>query len=366
MDANLRHVPFSDPQPDANRFVDIVMGRADGSRPPLVEYLVDNAVMKPIVTELLGREWVPPGPESFAAYLDMHIDFWLRMGYDFVRFETGLPFERKSLVGGRTALDVVDERGWPDEHSGTITSWEDFERFRWPEVTDESLAALEYVNGHLPEGMGLIASHGGGPFEIVSQAMSLEGICLAVKDDPELVRAVADRVGETMVRFYERLLQLDRLVMVFPGDDMGFRTGTLLHPDDLRAYFLPWHKRFAEMAHENGLPYCLHSCGNILPIVEDLIDDVKLDGKHSYEDVILPIQDFQARYGRRMAVLGGFDIHPLSVASPEEVRRHARFLMETCGARGRFAIGSGSSIPSYTPVENYLALVDEAADFRLS
>ena len=206
----------------------------------------------------------------------------------------------------------------------------------------------------------------GGPFEIVSQAMSLEGICLAVKDDPDLVKAVSDRVGETMVAFYERLLQFDRLVMVFPGDDMGFRTGTLLHPDDLRAYFLPWHKRFAEMAHAKGLPYCLHSCGNILPIVEDLIDDVKLDGKHSYEDVILPIQDFQARYGDRIAVLGGFDIHPLSMGTPEDVRRHARFLMETCGAKGRFAIGSGSSIPSYTPVENYLALVDEAADFRLS
>ena len=160
MNPDLRHVPFRNPSPDAAHFVDIVMGRADGSRPPLVEYLVDNAVMKPIVTELLGRDWVP-GTEAFAEHLDMHIDFWLRMGYDFVRFETGLPFERRSLKGGHTSLDVVEERYWPDEHVGTITSWEDFERFQWPEVTDSSLAALEYVNNHLPDGMGLIASHGG-------------------------------------------------------------------------------------------------------------------------------------------------------------------------------------------------------------
>jgi uroporphyrinogen decarboxylase len=37
-----------------------------------------------------------------------------------------------------------------------------------------------------------------------------------------------------------------------------------------------------------------------------------------------------------------------------------RRIIDICGPRGRFAIGSGNSIPSYVPVENYLALVDEA------
>ena len=361
---NLKRVPLRDPAPDAAHFVDVVMGVVDGSKPPLVEYLVDNAVMKPIVTDLMGREWV--GGEDMAAHLDMRIDFWLRMGYDFIRYETGLPFQTHSLTGGKTSLDVVDERNWPDEHTGTITDWESFERFVWPEPSDDTFAPIEYINDHLPDGMGLISSHAGGPFEIVSAIMSLEGICLAVKDAPDLVQAITDKVRGIMERFYTRLLQFDRLVMVFPGDDMGFRTGTLLHPDDLRRHFLPLHKRFAEMTHEKGLPYCVHSCGNILPIVEDLIEDVKIDGKHSYEEVILPIQDFQERFGDRIAVLGGFDIHPLSINTPDEVRRHARFLMETCGARGRFVIGSGSSIASYIPVENYLAMVDEAVDFRRS
>jgi hypothetical protein len=34
--------------------------------------------------------------------------------------------------------------------------------------------------------------------------------------------------------------------------------------------------------------------------------------------------------------------------------------MDTCGARGRYAIGSGNTVPSYVPVENYLTLIDEA------
>jgi uroporphyrinogen decarboxylase len=95
-------------------------------------------------------------------------------------------------------------------------------------------------------------------------------------------------------------------------------------------------------------------------IMEDLIADVGIDAKHSFEDAIIPVEDFQARYGDRIAVLGGMDVHRLSMHTPAQVRQHVRFLIETCGSRGRYAVGSGNSIPSYIPVENYLAMVDEA------
>ena len=52
----------------------------------------------------------------------------------------------------------------------------------------------------------------------------------------------------------------------------------------------------------------------------------------------------------------------LAAAPPEQVRYHTRRLMETCGGRGRYAIGSGNSIPSYVPLDNYLAMVDEALE----
>jgi hypothetical protein len=38
--------------------------------------------------------------------------------------------------------------------------------------------------------------------------------------------------------------------------------------------------------------------------------------------------------------------------------------MEECGARGRYAVGSGNSVPSYVPPANYLAMVEEAAGRR--
>ena len=82
---------------------------------------------------------------------------------------------------------------------------------------------------------------------------------------------VAARIGTLMTKFYEHLLDLPNLAAVFPGDDMGFKTGPLVSPDDLRALVLPWHTKFAAMAHARGLPYFLHSCGNLETIIGDLI-----------------------------------------------------------------------------------------------
>jgi uroporphyrinogen decarboxylase len=357
------HLPLRNPQPDAAAFVKTLLGEAIPERAPLVEYIVDPIIMRPALTELVGREWVDPLPgdrASQAAYWDNFIAFWQHMGYDFVRLEIGLGFPTKHVVGKDPSPGVDRDRSWVDQHHGTIGSWDDFERYAWPSLDRADLFPLEYVNDHLPEGMGLISSHGGGVYEHISAIFSYEGLCMMLYDDPELVRAVTDRVGELQAEYYEWLLTLDRLIAVFPGDDMGFRTGTLIAPDQLREFTLPWHKRYAQMAHERGLPYFLHSCGNLDTIMGDLMDEVEIDGKHSYEDAIRPAAEAHALWGDRIAILGGVDVDVLGRQDPETVRAYVRRLIDNCGPKGRFAVGSGNSIPSYVPAGNYLTMVDEA------
>ena len=364
MAVQVRNLPVARPRPDAERFIGTLMGRVHGA-PPLVEYLVDEVVLRPVVTQLLGWSWVgvTGNRETQKAYLDLFVDFWYRLGYDFVRFEQGLGFDVNRVVAPDTAAGSDKQRAWADEHRGSIQTWQDYERYPWPTVEGMDFFPFEYLNDHLPEGMGLMTCHAGGVFEHLSQIMSLEGLCLALYDHPDLVRAVVERVGNLMVGFYRHLLDLDRVIAIFQGDDMGFRTGTLIAPSGLRTYVLPWHKRFAAMAHEHGVPYFLHSCGNVEAIMEDLISDVQIDGKHSFEDAIIPAESFQARYGGRIAVLGGVDVDILAAGTPDRVRQRTRELMDRCGAKGRYAIGSGNSIPSYIPVDNYLAMVDEAVGY---
>jgi uroporphyrinogen decarboxylase len=354
-------VPLEHPAPDGREFIDILSGKSRSRRVPLVEYIVDDVVMRPVVEGMLRRIWVKPGSDrdSRRASLDNFIQFWYRMGYDFVRYEESLPLPEMKITGADPAPAATGDRLWADEHRGAIMSWGDFERYPWPKPEEFDFFAFEYLSKNLPEGMGLIACHGGGVFEHLSWIMSLEGLAVALHEEPDLVRATADRLGELMTAFYAHILDLDHLIAVFPGDDMGYRSATLVAPAVLRKFVLPWHAKFAAMTHGKGLPYFLHSCGRVDAVMEDLITGVGIDGKHSFEDAIVPVQEFQTRYGDRIAVLGGIDINILAGGTSDDVRRQTRRLITTCGERGRYAIGSGNSVPSYVPLENYIAMIDE-------
>ncbi len=348
-------VPLTDPSPDCERFIRAVTTDYEPPRVPLVEYLFNDPIRRPII-EMLGREWVEPGGDraSREAYLDNFIAFWRHMGYDFVRLELAMPFPG---VGGRESKDL--HRSFAETGAGPIASMEDFEQYAWPEPSEADFFDYEYIAANLPEGMGLIANHAGGMLEHLTTRLGYEPLCLALYDQPQLVAAVANRLGTLMEAYYRRILQLPGLIAVFPGDDMGFRSGTLIGPDHLRKYTLGWHRRFAEMTHEAGLPYFLHSCGQVADIMDDLIDDVGIDAKHSFEDAITPVAEFKRKYGDRIGVLGGVDMDKFARLSPPELRRYVRGIIDDCAPGGRFAIGAGNSMPEYIPLDNYLTFVDE-------
>ena len=113
------------------------------------------------------------------------------------------------------------------------------------------------------------------------------------------------------------------------------------------------------MAHEAGRPCILHSCGNLNEIIDDLIDEVGFDGKHSFEDTIEDVREVKHTYGRRMALLGGIDVDFLCRATPDAIRQRTRETLDTCLPGGGYCLGSGNSVTNYIPVDNYLAMLDE-------
>lgn len=369
-------IALQKPSPDIENFIRGIKGEIVPKKPLMCEYLIDDALMKKILTNLMDRQWIEKsdkteymgGQMQFSKedinimnlWLDNQIAFWYHMGYDYVRVEVSTPLPAVALVTNDTAEGNQDHnRAWQGLDEGPIRSWEDFEKYPWPKVTDESFYTHDYICRHLPDGMGFITCHAGGVYEHVSRLMGYTGMCIALFDDPALVKAVADRLGEIIQKYNEGLLQFDKLSAVFQGEDFGFNTQTLISPDDIRKYFLPWHKIFAKQVHDAGRLYFLHSCGKVDDIMDDLIDDVKIDGKHSYQDNVMPIWKYKEKWGDRVALLGGVDVHKLSTYEPDELRKYVRRIIDDCSSGGRFAIGAGNSVTSYVPLENYLTMIDE-------
>jgi uroporphyrinogen decarboxylase len=195
--------------------------------------------------------------------------------------------------------------------------------------------------------------------------MGYETLCYALHEQRDLVEAISRRL-ETMYRsIVKTMLQFDRVKVVWGSDDMGFKTGLMFSPADMREFVLPGHRLMAQMSHEAGRPYILHSCGDLSGIMDDLINDVKIDGKHSFEDTIEKVTDVKDTYGKRIALLGGMDMDFLCRADEKQVRARVRETLRKCMPGGGYCLGTGNSVANYIPLDNYLAMLDEGRRFAV-
>lgn len=353
---------FYSVKPDFNEFIGLIKGNTNNKRVHLVELGIDKEVMSYIWQKYLNRSW----PEKAVERIKERIEFFYSLGYDFVTFWPtikNIP-EFKKRITEDTAIISRKEREWVEEEIGIISSWEDFQKINWDEIDidiNEFEIAREYISQK--EGMKLMLS--ATLFEMVLEKwMGYQGLFLSLVQQPELVEAVFNAWGQKLYEFYEKLIDDEVVGGIFHADDMGFRTSTMINPKDLRKYVFPWLKKYADLAHEKGKIFCLHSCGNNRMIMEDLINYVGIDAYHSFEDSIIPIWEFQKNYPS-IAALGGVDVDKLARYSTEKLKEYVENILKKCVPNGKFALGSGNTVTNYIPPENFLTMVEVARSFRI-
>jgi uroporphyrinogen decarboxylase len=363
--------PFSvDVTPDANAFLRCLRREGTPGRVHFVDLYLDPEVQQVICDRYSLLAGISATDPHFELRKQVRLQSFL--GYDYVRCGLdGLQMPMNTASAHDTAgLAHPGGRQYEDEHIGPITTWEQFDKYPWPDTADACAESLEWLEKHLPENMCIIGSSGyasgigfGRFFKSLSSLMGYETLCFALFEQRDLVEAIVDRVTHLYCGVLERMLQFSRIKIILANDDMGFKTGPLASPSDLRQLILPAHKLMAQMSHQAGRPYVLHSCGNLALLMEHLIEDVKIDAKHSFEDVILPVTEAKRQYGHRIAILGGIDMDFISRSTPTEVRRRVRETLEVCMPGGGYALGTGNSVANYIPVDNYLAMLEEGRRF---
>jgi len=347
-------------KPDWEAFVACLRREGTPRRVHLVELYLDDEVKKALVARFGLDEGLDRRDPHFDRHLEIRIQRFL--GYDFVRLRTdALDWLLTRATVPDTAPDQqrrADGRSWMEEHRGPIASWEDFEKYPWPDPAQFHTDAIEWFSRHLPDDMCLIAgAHS--VFELTSWTMGFETLCYALYEQPDLVDAVFNRVGAIFHEGIKILCQFDRIPVLFGGDDMGYKTATMIQPQVLIEKCLPWHRKNVQVAHQHGKLYLLHSCGNLSAIMEPLIEDVKIDGRHSFEDVIESVIEAKRRYGDRIALLGGIDVDLMARKSEADVRRRVREVLEVCQPGGGYCLGTGNTACNYIPLDNFLAMIDE-------
>jgi uroporphyrinogen decarboxylase len=353
------------PAPDFAELERVLKGEQAPRRVHLVELLIDEEVLQAITGRYLGETWIPSTARAQELYVQQIVTLYYRLGYDYVPVpQWPTLWVNHPSPQWRETADTADlsrgKRAWANEGRGLISSWKDFERFPWDEIRPD-VAPYEFAARNLPDGIKIVVETNF--FEhVLETLLGYEGLFYLLYDDPELVAQVFGRWGQKTYDFYQAVVDMQEVGAIFHADDLGFKTSTLLSPDVLRQLFFPWLKKYAALAHAHGKTFWYHACGNLYNngVIEDLIDDVRIDAFHSFQDVILPVADFKARYGDRVATLGGVDLDHLTRMDEASLRGYVRNILERCMPGGRFALGSGNSVPNYTPLQNYCIMLEES------
>ena len=326
-----------------------VLRREVPPRPVLMELFMNNTVY----TKFCDPQYLG-GKEDISTMVMMASAF-ANLGYDyFTVWPSGFGFPQKAREHKQTTTL---------NHDAAISDKKSFGEYKWPEPEDFSLAHLEKAVPHVPEGIKAVMVGPGGVLENIIGIMGYDNLCEQIYADPDLVGDVAENVGKRMVRYYSMAAEYGIIGAAFGNDDWGFNTQTMLSPKHMREYIFPWHKKIVEAVHSRNKPCILHSCGNPLEVMDDIVGDIKYDGRHSYEDNIIPVEDFYEKFHDKIAVIGGIDVNFIVTKTPAEIKERSKKMLERAASRGGYALGTGNSVPEYIPVENYTAMLSAAYDF---
>ena len=316
------------------------------SRPTLFELFLNG----PLYERLAGRK---AKPGDYFDDLLLKVEAFAAAGYDYastqacqIGFPTGDRGHGKKTISLNEGFVITDEAS--------------FQAYAWPDPESYDYSLLEKIVPHLPGNMKLMIMGPGGVLENTIALVGYENLCFMLHDNEPLARAVFDAVGSRLLKYYEIAVQYDSVGFLMSNDDWGFNTQPFLSPEAMREYVFPWHKRFAEAAHRRGKPIALHSCGNLEQVMDDVIDDIGFDAKHSFEDVILPIEQVYDRYSDRIALFGGIDLDFIIRSDEEALIARCRGMLERAAGKGGYALGTGNSVPEYIPQEKYLSMIQVA------
>jgi len=341
---NWKKIPERREEPDFGNLLKI-LARGVPDRPTLFEFFFNEKIYELVVPEINGDNpfnWYRRSVKTF-----------YRLGYDYSTvLLPGFRFSNPDLLNKKESFSLNE--------GVVIRNSAEFDKFDWPDPQKADYELLESLADELPDGMKIIPYTPDGILENVIRLMGFDELCYKLFEDTQLVEDIFEKVGSLLLEYYKKLVSFDCVGACIANDDWGFKTSTLLSPDILRRYIFPWYKKIVNVVKASGKPVILHSCGYFNDIIEDIIEDIKFDGRHSYEDLIIPVEEAYELYHKRIAILGGIDVDFICQSTPEEIYQRASSMLERSVIRGSYALGTGNSVPEYVPKENFFALLRAA------
>jgi uroporphyrinogen decarboxylase len=245
---------------------------------------------------------------------------------------------------------------------------DDLERYPWPDLGHPSrfVGLRDEARRIHAAGYAVVATTGISPFEMTALLRGADAWMLDLAGDPEFAQALLGKVSERMAAAGDGVTAAagDEIDIILAGDDLGTQDAPVISPAMYRRLVKPFHaEMIARIKRNTRAKLFFHSDGAIYPLLGDLVE--------IGVDILNPVQvsargmgdtaRLKREFGQRLSFCGAIDTqHVLPHGTPDDVRGEVRRRIADLGPGGGYILASVHCIQPDVPVENVLAMFDEA------
>ncbi len=281
-------------------------------------------------------------PDLETIFADELVDEWVRPLLGMDSYLAKFPFDVSPRFTKETIEETEHHRIFKDSYGLTIkqvkenaathhtveypiTNMEDFSRYkelynaadyrkRLPAPIDQLRRGLS--NRSYPIRLG------GNPYGFTffpRMLMGEVGYLTALYDSPGLIHDINRFYLDFVKQYWELILDKIKIDCVFILEDIAYRNGSMISPEQFREFALPYTEEFADFAKNNGVPQVFVDCDGLVDELIPLWIEAGVTGIFPIE-AVNDIVEIRKKYPA-LNLLGGVDKRPLINGSREDIDR---------------------------------------------
>lgn len=166
-----------------------------------------------------------------------------------------------------------------------------------------------------------------------------EKLIMEAYDDPNWVHDFLKILQKRKITFVESLKGAKYDILELGGGDAST---TVISPKLFNEFVAPYDSELIRLAHEAGQRIVYHTCGGMMPILED-IAAMQPDAMETFTPPAMgadvDLAEAKKRIGDKVCMIGGFDqFHFFKGCTPEETRAEVRRCFEAARENGGYIL----------------------------
>jgi uroporphyrinogen decarboxylase len=233
----------------------------------------------------------------------------------------------------------------------------------WPQVAAFDFSTIERTADAIrAQDQVVSAGHLGLGYQMHNMLRGNERALFDVLDE-EYMHAYLERLTAFTLDYLDALLTAGKgkIEVVRADDDLGTMDRLMISPAMWRDYYKPcWREAFA-LVHRHGAKVWFHSCGYVMPLLEDLIE-IGIDCWNPFAPYVKDNDHAALKERRkgRLALDGGVSQLLLVHGTAAEVADETRRVLDTFAPDGGLLIGPSQVFTEDIPAANLIAFFETA------